>query len=96
MFYYLLIKVSCNGGWTGMDITKDIHAFTTLRNNSAAFSRHLKKTKRDSQDGTLLASQVRHGRPEGLHDDFLSERVYLSLAGRATGPTIQAMTMLMR
>ena len=29
-----------------MDITKDIHAFTTFRNNSAAFLRRLKKTGR--------------------------------------------------
>jgi len=29
-----------------MDITKDIHALTTFRNNSAAFLQQLRKTKR--------------------------------------------------
>ena len=29
-----------------MDITKDIQAMTTFRNNSAKFLRHLRKTKR--------------------------------------------------
>ena len=59
-----------------MDMTKDMHAFTTFRNNSAAFLRHLKKTKRP----VILTV---NGRAAAVVQDATSYQRLLDIAAQA-------------
>lgn len=59
-----------------MDITQDIQALTTFRNNSAAFLQHLKRTKRP----VILTV---HGKAAAVVQDAEAYQHLLDLAAQA-------------